>query len=113
MDKRQSINRAAIDTLNKIDPKFIKTVPACIKAATDDQREVRHTASEALQVLTQLDPQWARSQMARNTIPYLVTTLANSNSEVRQMAVDLLTKIDPQWMRNHDLPDLKIFRPQI
>ncbi len=99
VNDNESVCRLAKEALRKIDPTAEKAIPSLVKARTGKHLENRNEATEAFNVFEKIYPQWPQNQTALLSIPYLVTTLVNSDSEIRNGAHDILKKIDPFWTR--------------
>jgi hypothetical protein len=63
----------------------------------DGDWSVRKAAADALACI---DPEWARSQSAREALPGLVKSLANEDLKVRMAAAEVLTSVDPDWQKS-------------
>jgi HEAT repeat protein len=122
-----TIRCAGAESLGAMGPVAAKAVPYLIKAAADNDKDVREAAKSSLK---KIDPEWQKSESAvkalprlvkelgeedwriRNaaaaalgemgptgikTIPYLVKMLIDSDKRIRETAIGSLEKIHPKW----------------
>jgi HEAT repeat protein len=77
-----------VEALGKIRSKL--AIEPLVASLADPQSSIRNTAAGSLR---QIDPQWSRSDAARQAIPVLKARLTSRDYWVRQAAADVLGRI--------------------
>ena len=97
-DSDSDVRKAAADALEKIDSQWRQNegtqsvIPHFVKALAENHYiYIRKAAADALGQI---------GSTAVKAIPYLVKSLADSDSDVRKAVADALEKIDPQWRQS-------------
>ncbi len=97
-DSRRQLAAEALKVLDKTDPNWSHidaarcTISDLIKARVNNESDIRQVADE---LLTLIEPSWARGKEARNLIPYLVKVLRKKSLDIsiRSAAAETLGKM--------------------
>lgn len=99
-ESRRQLADTAFDALGKNDSQWLQsdatlsTMPTLIKALVNSEQDIRQAVEK---LLIQIEPDWARKDIARGMVSYFIEALQTKDNEmsVRCAAVETLGKMGP------------------